>query len=201
MWHKLNSVILAAAMFGTLMFGAVDRARTDTIYYASNQYGTFGTLDSAGHSTTIGTGLSFGGGEAERLMFAPNGTLYAFDLGYAGGSGSWGTINPATGTFTQVGNLNTSFSSILGDHTETWGFSLAFGSSGNLYATGQDSGGNWHYGTLNLTTGAFTAIATSPVGYAGSIASPTPEPSTFVLLGAAAIALSGYRWRQSRAKP
>ena len=42
-------------------------------------------------------------------MFAPNGTLYGFDVGYGGGSGSWGSINPATGAFTQIGNLNPCF--------------------------------------------------------------------------------------------
>ena len=70
---------------------------------------TFGTVDSAGNTTTIATGLSFGGAGAEKLMFAPNGDLYGFDVGYGGGSGAWGRINPATGAFTQIGNLNTSF--------------------------------------------------------------------------------------------
>ena len=46
---------------------------------------------------------------AEKLMFAPNGNLYGFDVGYGGGSGAWGSINPATGAFTQIGNLNTYF--------------------------------------------------------------------------------------------
>ena len=124
-------------------------------------------------------------------MFAPNGNLYGFDVGYAGGSGAWGSINPATGAFTQIGNLNTYFPSYE-DHTETYGFSLAFGSSGNLYVTGWDSSNNLDYGTLSLTTGAFTKIATSPVNFAGSLAAPIPEPSTFVLLGAGAVALLGY---------
>ena len=62
-------------------------------------------------------------------MFAPNGTLYGFDVGYGGGSGAWGSINPATGAFTQIGNLNTIFGNVL-DHTGNYGFSLAFGPSG-----------------------------------------------------------------------
>jgi hypothetical protein len=56
------------------------------------------------------------------------------------------------------------------------------------------------FGTLNLTTGAFTKIANSPVGWAGSIAAPIPEPSTIVLLGVGAISLLGYALRQRRAK-
>ncbi len=103
-------------------------------------------------------------------MFAPNGTLYGFDVAEGGGSGAWGRINPATGAFTQIGNLNTYFPYYGGDHNETYGFSLAFSSSGNLYVTGSDVSNNFDYGTLNLTTGAFTKIATSPVGEAGSLA-------------------------------
>ena len=57
------------------------------------------------------------------------------------------------------------------DHNENYGFSLAFGSSGNLYVTGmRNASDNFDYGTLSLTTGAFTKIAASPVGYAGSLA-------------------------------
>ena len=103
-------------------------------------------------------------------MFAPNGTLYGFDVDEGGGSGAWGSINTATGAFTQIGNLNTYFPGCL-DHNENYGFSLAFGPSGNLYATGYGTDGNSDYGTLSLTTGAFTKIAASPVGYdAGSLA-------------------------------
>ena len=133
-------------------------------------------------------------------MFAPNGDLYAFGVDY-GGSGAWGRVNPATGAFTQIGNLGAYFPAYT-DHNENWGFSLAFGSSGNLYVTGYDGSSNlYDYGTLNLTTGAFTKFAASPVGWEGSLAAPIPEPSTFVLLGAGAIALFGYRsWRQRRAK-
>ena len=92
-------------------------------------------MNSAGQTTVIATGLTFGGAGAEKLMFAPNGTLYGFDVAEGGGSGAWGSINSATGAFTQIGNLNTYFPSGL-DHNENYGFSLAFGPSGNLYATG-----------------------------------------------------------------
>jgi hypothetical protein len=133
-------------------------------------------------------------------MFAPNGDLYGFDVAY-GSSGVWGRINPATGTFTQIGTLSTYFPA-FNDHNENYGFSLAFGSSGALYATGCVNGntGENDYGTLNLTTGAFTKIATSPVAWTGSLASPVPEPSTFVLLGVGAFSLLGYGWRRRRAK-
>ena len=168
-----TSVVVLLAVFGALMLGAADRARADNLYYAGiNNNGTsytLGTVDSAGHTSVIATGLTFGGAGAENLMFAPNGSLYGFNVGYAGGSGAWGSINPATGAFTQIGNLNAYFPSYE-DHTETYGFSLAFASSGNLYVTGWDSSNNLDYGTLNLTTGAFTKIAASPVNFAGSLA-------------------------------
>ncbi len=161
---------------------------------------TFGTVDSAGNTTILGTGLSFGGAGAEKLMFAPNGTLYGFDVDYGGGSGAWGSINPLTGAFHQIGNLNTYFPDGL-DHNENYGFSLALGPSGTLYATGYDGSSNlFDYGTLNLTTGAFTAIAASPVQYEGSLAAPTPEPGTLALLAVGAIGLVAYVWRRGSKK-
>ena len=133
-------------------------------------------------------------------MFAPDGTLYGFDVSYTGGSGGWGRINPATGAFTQIGNLNTYFPGAAEDHNENGGFSLAFSPSGNLYVTGYGSDNKMDYGTLDLTTGAFTKISASPLGFAepGSIASPIPEPSAFVLLTASAISLLACACRRRR---
>jgi hypothetical protein len=127
-------------------------------------------------------------------MFAPNGNLYAFDVA-EGSSGIWGSVNLANGAFTQIGNLNTYFPSGF-DHNESYGFSLAFGPSGKLYATGYGNDANFDYGTLSLTTGVFTKIAASPVEAEGSLAWPLPEPSTFVLLVAGAFSLLAYRWRR-----
>ena len=106
---RFQNLILAAALFA---LAAADRARADNVYYAGIPNGSswsFGTVNSAGQTTAIGTGLTFGGADAEKLMFAPNGTLYGFDVAYGGGSGAWGSINTATGAFTQIGNLNTYF--------------------------------------------------------------------------------------------
>ena len=83
---------------------------------------------------------------------------------------------------------------------KTDGFSLAFGPSGNLYATGYDverqhglrdiepdNRGLHQNRCLSGRIGRFVGLA-------------VPEPSTFVLLGAGAIAFLGYRWRQRQAK-
>ena len=161
----------------------------------------FGTVDATGHTTTIATGLNYGtGGVAEKLMFAPDGPLYGFDVSYAGyGSGSWGASNPATGAFTQIGNLNTYFPAAAEDHNENGGFSLAFSPSGALYVTaGYGADNKSDFGTLDLTTGTFTKISASPLGLAepGSIAAAIPEPSTFVLLAAGAISLLACGWRR-----
>ena len=93
-----TSVAVLLVVFGALMFGAADRARADNLYYVGTNNGvpgTFGTVNSAGQTTVLGTGLNFGGAGAEKLMFAPNGTLYGFDVDYGGGSGAWGpSIRP-----------------------------------------------------------------------------------------------------------
>ncbi len=94
----------------------------------------FWQVNSAGQYDGPRDGSHFGGAGAEKLMFAPNGTLYGFDVA-EGWSWRWGSINPATGAFTQIGNLGTYFPSGI-DHNECYGFSLAFGPSGNLYVTG-----------------------------------------------------------------
>jgi hypothetical protein len=194
---RVQNLILAAALAG---LAGADRAQADNVYYVGTNNGashTFGTVNSAGQTTTIATNLSFGGDGAVKLMFAPNGDLYAFGVDYGGGSGAWGRVNPATGAFTQIGNLNTSFNPAL-DHNENYGFSLAFGPSGTLYATGWDgnSSDNMEYGTLSLTTGAFTEIAASPVGYEGSLVTAVPEPSAIVLLGVGVVSLLAYGWRR-----
>ena len=70
-------------VFGALILGAADRAWAGSVYYAGTPNGSnwsFGTVDSLGQTTVLGTGLTFGGADAEKLMFAPNGTLYGFDV-------------------------------------------------------------------------------------------------------------------------
>jgi len=102
---KVQNLVLAATL---VAFAAADRARADTLYYVSETGGTsstFGTVDSSGHTTTIATGINFGG-YGEKLMFAPNGTPYVFDVVEETRTGAWGRINPATGAFTQIGDLS-----------------------------------------------------------------------------------------------
>jgi hypothetical protein len=196
---RVLNMVLAAVVF---VLGAAGQAWADSLYFAAmnpNATYKFGTVDSAGNKTTIATGLNYGsGGPAEKLMFAPDGTLYGFDVSYAGGSGAWGRINPATGAFTQIGNLNTYFPGMASDHTETGGFSLAFGPSGSLYVTGYGTDSRYDYGTLDVTTGAFTKISASPLGqgFPGSLASAIPEPSTFALLVAGAVGFLAYACRR-----
>ncbi len=166
---RFQNLILAAALFA---LAAADRAWGNNLYYVSGGYGninyTFGTVDSAGNKTTIAT--NNGAPTLNTLIAGPNGTLYGFQTGEDWGTGVWGSINPTTGAFTQIGNLNTYFPNGAGDPNPEWGFSLAFGPSGSLYATGFGTDGYCDFGTLNLTTGAFTKLATNLFYDNGSIA-------------------------------
>ena len=86
-------------------------------------------------------------------MFAPDGTLYGFDVGsMMGNSGEWGRINPSTGAFAQIGSFAYSSNTLTdtggGGFSEMNGCSLAFGPSGTLYATGYLPNGGMSFGTL-----------------------------------------------------
>ena len=183
--------------FGNYYEGTI-AASGNNLYYTTTKNGTTwtaGTLNpSTGATTAIGSGMTLNS-SGEKLMVAPNGTLYGFDVA---DNGAWGSINPATGAYTPIGNLAAVFpGNGYGNFNESQGFSLAFGSSGALYATGWGSDGYSDFGTLNLATGAFTKIS-SPFGnyYEGTIAAPVPEPSTILLLGIGAVSLLAYGWRR-----
>ncbi len=169
-------------------------------YYAdpANSVAPFGTINSSGQKTPIGPGLNFGSITVPNFQVAPNGTLYAFDSEFGG---KWGSVNPTTGTFTQIGNLSTQF--YLGDLTLP---ALVFDSAGELLASGYDTHDNPVFGILNLTTGAFQKTGSNGYQAVEGGENPgqvmvtlTPEPSTFVLLGIGAISLLAYAWQRRRA--
>ena len=184
-------------------------------YYATLSSGTaavpFGTISASGSTTPIGSGLNFGSGSVNpvaQLLAAPNGTLYAFDTGPGGSGavGAWGTVNLTSGSFTQIGNLSSVFTT-LGNE----GPVLGFDSSGDLIASGYSTSQAPIFGTLDLTTGQFTSTANASTGILNDLAVSTygynglghivdvPEPSAFVaLLGAGAVGLIGYAWRRWR---
>ena len=105
---RVLNLVLAAVLF---VLGAAGQAwAADTMYYAgqaNNGTWNFGPAISAtGTTTNIATGLSLGNASSERLMFAPNSTSLGFDTAEWGmGGGAWGTINPTTGAFAQIGNF------------------------------------------------------------------------------------------------
>ena len=90
-------------------------------------------------------------------MVAPNGTLYAYQTPAFGGNNGpayFGAVNPSTGVFTPLVNLNTEFS------TENGGCVLGFDSQGDLLAAGypKSGGGAYVFGTYNLSNGAFNLV-------------------------------------------
>jgi hypothetical protein len=82
---RVCNLVLAITAFAVAMGG---RTQADDLYYVgANYFGTawnFGTISASGSATAIATGLSLGNAVSERLMFAPNGTLYGFDTEIGG---------------------------------------------------------------------------------------------------------------------
>ena len=185
-------------------------------YYVTSASGTgavpFGRIDALGNTSPIGSGLNFGSDNSPmpQLLAAPNGTLYAFDTGCGNGSlQSWGTVNPATGAFTRIGNLGSVFD--VGTGTPA----LGFDSSGDLIAAGDSTTGSFIFGTLNVTTGAFTSTANASTygtvlndlaqfsGFdgLGHIVTVVPEPSSLALAIVCAFGLVVYWYWGRRRRP
>jgi hypothetical protein len=187
-------------------------------YYATSAGGyspvPFGKIDASGSTTPIGGGLNFGTGVSSanpspELLVAPNGTLYAFDASIAGNFGPvgpWGAVNPTTGVFTKIGDLSSVFTG-----TANGGPVLGFDSAGDLIAAGYSDNMTPIFGTLNLTTGAFTSTANASTGDLlglaetaydaggmGHIVTIVPEPSVAVLLATGLLTLAGCAFARRR---
>lgn len=126
----------------------------------------FGSVDETGAQSAIGSGLDFSGqsNPAVRLLPAPDGTLYAFNVGTLfegppGGSApysAFGTVDRSTGTFTAIGDLSTALKvEMFGGIKEP---QFVFDGSDRLLAFGMGPGFIQRYGELNLVTGAFTSL-------------------------------------------
>jgi len=197
--------ILRFGLAATFVCVAASQSLGDT-FYATGTGGIrvvpFGRIDASGNTTPIGSGLNFGSSDENatpQLLAAPNGTLYAFDTNAGGAYQSWGTVNPTTGVFTKIGNLGSVFG-YAGQGSPI----LGFDSSGDLIAAGYSTTNNPIFGTLNLTTGAFTSTANASTGVlndlaeystesygSGHIVTVVPEPSAIALLLAGAMLLAG----------
>ncbi len=119
--------------------------------------------------------------------------------------GPWGTIDLATGVFTEMGNLGSVFE---GDGNGPP--ALAFDSAGDLIAVGLGPDYVPTVLDLNVTTGVYTTTTVPFNSTAGMLAenawdlggmgsmvtAPTPKPSNLVLLGVGAIGLIGFTWRR-----
>ena len=202
--YDLTTGAFSQAATGPGPFATSLIAAGDGLLYFTDFAG-FGAIDAAGNKTYIGSGLDLGtdGGGTVRLMHAPNGDLYGFNVTEGGGSRSWGRIDPITGAFTIVGDLSNDFFTVLDSFArEEMGYALAFDSGGNLFATGYIGNSTYAYGTYDLTTGAFSQAATGgPYAFATSLAAdgvPLPEPGTLSLLGILGVCLGGYAWRRRR---
>ncbi len=184
--YRINATTGAATLVGSLGLSdqnALVFGSDGTLYAAGNTSGDLYTVNtSTGHASLVG---AIGFDSAGDLAFN-NGNLYMSST-----SNQLIRVNTATGAGTLVGNLG--FSNVYG---------LATGDNGVLYGVS-----GTQIFSVNTTTGTGTLV----LDYSGhglgnangtsffSEAVPTPEPTTFTLLGIGAGSLVGYRWRRNRA--
>jgi hypothetical protein len=185
MWKSLASfclllntlfvVVSRLAVAGNTYY--IDRDRT-----VANSPVVFGTIDAVGNKTPIGPGINWVPSEPPRLEAGPNGGLYIFDGGELGNSvtqlSAWGSIDPSTGVFTQIGNFDTVFTGA--DRGEAQ-LVIGFNAQGSLTATGIPNvlpNDNYQaiFGTYNLTTGEFQQTAARP-GLTPYISPPGGDPA------------------------
>jgi len=98
----------------------------------------------------------------------------ALSLYAATGSGNFGTLNPLTGQFTQIGASGVFGSDHIGG--------LAFGTGGKLYGLGYNGAGNSELFQISLTTGNATLIGTGGAIGAGYGLTSTPNGTLYAFL-------------------
>jgi hypothetical protein len=144
--------------------------------------------------TNVDTNLSLTGvvGAGYINNFAGTTTTTLYDIRVTDSS-LYTQIPPNAGTLNLVGALGTTTNSQVG-------FDVS-GRTGTAFAS--LNGGN-NFGTVNLTTGAFTNIGAIGGGFAGQVVGMSlvtvPEPSSVALLGMGAAGLLGYVRRRRPAR-
>ncbi len=148
-------------------------ASTDAPDGSFSTTGTLFRFTLTGNSATV---VSAAIPQLDGLAFSSTGTLY----GLSQGGAALYTINTSTGVATEVGTGT----GIAG----TFGFGgLAFGPSGTLFAGLADFSDPSHLYSIDPLTGTAVSIGAVPFNQVSGLTSvvvPTPEPSSFLLIGA-----------------
>ncbi len=132
-----------------------------------------------GSRSTFATGFN----EPACLAFDSSGDLFVTDYNYGPDPATIDEITPSGGKSTFASGLNGPVG-------------LAFDGSGNLFEADKGSGNIYEFtpggsqSTFATGLGAPECLAFAPT--------PTPEPSTFVLLVIGAAGLVGYGWRRRK---
>jgi PEP-CTERM motif len=180
---KINTTNGAGTLVGALgitSFVQDISFRSDGALFAYSAGNIITINTSTGHATLVGNGgqgFPLGNG----LAFSASGTLYTANESYLG------TVNTSTGAITPGVNLkypNPPFDGL--PRTNGMDFDPR---SGTLYASVVNQGTVANYlATINLTTGAVTAIGQTVANLDAIAVSPVPEPSSFALVTIGAVA-------------
>jgi hypothetical protein len=188
---KMDGTVSAIGSMGGSMYGLAFNPATTVLYGQSYATDTFGTVNkTSGAYTPIDyPGIYVSGPIGGRLSFH-DGTLYGAAKQSGTSNGKFGTINPATGQFTQIGANSADYLSMILASDE----STLYGIAGQVLYT------------INSATGVATSLGAItgnnlPGSFLGADFIPVPEPGQWaMMMGVTLLGVAGYALRQHRRK-
>jgi hypothetical protein len=179
---------IAITGLGGVALNALGYSNNGATMYAAGVGSLFTINTTTGAATKITTTGSAFTSSGDLSFDSTTTDLFLTGTGGTGGNDQLFEINTTTDVVTTI-SKNLGFANVYG---------LAY-LNGTMYGFTDPAGaGTPTIITINLTTGAHTTIGTYATGFTGTAVNPTPEPSTFGLLGLGLALVCGMLYRANR---